>query len=82
LPGLKIPVLILHSRADTIVPFHHAEENFARAREPKRLWELQGDHNDTIFIDPDSYRRGIGSFLESLEMTGARPGPEGKGAIE
>ena len=40
-----IPVLIIHSEQDQVVPLHHAEDLFAAAREPKALWRVrQGGH--------------------------------------
>jgi fermentation-respiration switch protein FrsA (DUF1100 family) len=48
LPLIRVPVLVLHSRDDTLISFHHAERNLAAANEPKLLVELAGDHNDSI----------------------------------
>lgn len=50
-PGKKVsevgvPVLVIHSRADEIVPFELGEEVFARAAEPKEFFPLEKDtHN-------------------------------------
>jgi fermentation-respiration switch protein FrsA (DUF1100 family) len=49
LPRLKIPLLVMHSRQDTIIPFVHAQKNFAAAVAPKTFLEIRGDHNDAIF---------------------------------
>lgn len=70
LPQIKVPVCIMHSRSDTLIPFHHAEVNLAQANEPKMLWELAGDHND---MRPELYRDGIRKFLRSLESQKALP---------
>jgi fermentation-respiration switch protein FrsA (DUF1100 family) len=59
LPRLKIPIMVMHSRTDELVGFHHAENNFAVANEPKVFCELKGDHNDAL-----SDRR---QFLEYME---------------
>jgi fermentation-respiration switch protein FrsA (DUF1100 family) len=66
LPRLRVPVLVMHSRSDALIRFHHAEKNFAAANEPKLFCELQGDHNDPLgerakFVD------GIERFLKLLE---------------
>lgn len=63
LPRIQVPVLILHSRADSLVPFHHAERNFAAAREPKSLREIHGDHNDQPDVDPELYSNALREFL-------------------
>lgn len=70
LPQLKIPVLILHSRVDDLVPFHHAERNFAAANEPKLLCELGGDHNDAL-DDAAPFLDGMEKFLPWIEATSA-----------
>lgn len=71
LPGLKLPVLVLHSRADTIIPFHHGERNFAAANGPKLFVELQGDHNDPVEQEPQ-FAVGLEKFLA---LIGAAPRP-------
>ena len=61
LPRLKLPVLVMHSRVDEIIPFHHGQRNFAAANEPKLFWELAGSHNE-----PLANRRHFISGLEKL----------------
>jgi uncharacterized protein len=62
LPRLHIPVLVMHSRADEIIPFHHGERNFATANEPKLFWELRGDHNNPL-ADAKHFLTGLEKFL-------------------
>ncbi|MGV3757483.1 MAG: alpha/beta hydrolase [Verrucomicrobiota bacterium] len=66
LPKIKVPVLILHSRSDTLIRFHHAEQNFKAANEPKRLHETLGDHNETLFAGAELYGEGVEKFLQTL----------------
>lgn len=63
LPSIRVPVLILHSREDTLVRFHHAERNFAAANAPKWLKEIRGDHNDQPDASPDLYAAAVREFL-------------------
>ena len=63
LPRLKIPVLILHSRQDTIIPFAHAEKNFAAANAPKYFCQIHGDHNDAIFTGRAEVLSAVKQFL-------------------
>jgi len=67
LPAIRVPVLLMHSRDDRLIPFHHAERIFAAANEPKRLWEIAGDHNDALEADR-------GRFVDGIEWTLARLG--------
>jgi fermentation-respiration switch protein FrsA (DUF1100 family) len=64
LPAIHVPVLVMHSRADTLVPFHHAEQNFAAANEPKLLIDLAGDHNDFLEAGRGELVGGLEKFLE------------------
>ena len=38
LPRLRLPLLVMHGRADTLIGFHHGEKNFAAANPPKLFW--------------------------------------------
>ncbi len=67
LPKIKVPLLILHSRGDTLIRFHHAESNFRAANEPKLLHEVYGDHNETFMVGPEAYQQGVEKFLQILE---------------
>jgi len=60
------PVLILHSPQDEIIPFSHGQALFAAAREPKKLVELRGGHNDALFVSREVYARAAGEFIEGL----------------
>jgi fermentation-respiration switch protein FrsA (DUF1100 family) len=64
LPRLRVPVLILHSRQDDLIAFHHAEENFAAANEPKFLKELHGGHNDTLWSSRPAMLGALRDFLQ------------------
>ena len=66
LPRLKIPVLVMHSRADELAPFRQAEKNFAAANEPKLFWELSGGHNEALEDGP-LFVEGLESFLRLIE---------------
>jgi len=72
LPGLHLPLLVMHSRADRLVHFHHAEQNFAAANEPKLFRELQGDHNDSLG-DAPRLQEALQGFLRLVETH--RPPP-------
>jgi fermentation-respiration switch protein FrsA (DUF1100 family) len=62
----RSPVLVIHSRDDEIVRFHHGEAIFTAANEPKSFLELRGTHNDAFLRDENNYLAGLRSFLETL----------------
>ena len=68
LPGLRVPVLVMHSSADELVGIHHGKANFDAANEPKLFWELRGDHNDPL-ADPKHFIFGIETFLRMVETS-------------
>jgi fermentation-respiration switch protein FrsA (DUF1100 family) len=61
------PVLVVHSRDDEIIPFHHGEVLFSAASEPKTFLELRGGHNDAHFTSETAYIDGLRRFLRSTE---------------
>lgn len=60
------PVLVVHSRDDEIIPFHHGERIFEASPEPKSLLELRGGHNDTHVTSSATYVAGMRQFLGRL----------------
>jgi len=62
-------VLIMHSRGDELIRFHHAEKNFRLANEPKLFWELRGGHVDGAVGDRENFVEGMEKFLRLIEAT-------------
>ena len=63
LAGITCPVLVVHSRDDEIIPFHHGETLFRAANAPKDFLELRGGHNDAHFTSETVYINGLRRFL-------------------
>jgi len=72
LPLIKIPVMVMHSRADRLIHFGHGQKNFAVANEPKLFCELSGGHSDPL-MDQDGFLLGIEKFLRMMEMANVEP---------
>jgi len=68
IPKIKMPLLILHSPQDEIVPFAMGQELFAAAPEPKRLVEMVGGHNDGYLDFGERYLAVVKRFLKSLPV--------------
>ncbi len=64
---VRSPVLIVHGRADEVIPFHHGEALFAAAQEPKQFLEIDGDHDRGFIVTGERYRRALQDFLQGLE---------------
>jgi len=69
---VHVPLLVIHSRDDEIVPIRLGEKVFAAANEPKAFRELRGDHNHCYFLDEPAYRRILAEFLASPETAPPR----------
>jgi len=76
LPRIRVPVLVLHSRADTIIPFAHGERLWAAANEPVWLRELNGDHNDSLAVDREAFSGAVAEFIEQVLKSTRRAGGE------
>jgi len=60
---VRCPVLVVHSRDDEIIPYHHGEQIYAAANEPRTLLTLRGSHNDAFLSDGRTYTDGVRAFL-------------------
>jgi hypothetical protein len=65
LPRIKAPVLVMHSREDELIRFHHAERNLAAANEPKFSCALAGSHNDAAWENGE-FREAIEKLLRAV----------------
>jgi len=63
---VRCPVLVVHSRDDEFIPFHHGEAIYASANEPRTLLALRGTHNDAFLRDERTYIEGVRTFLTGL----------------
>lgn len=64
--NLSIPILVIHSRDDEVVPFALGERLYRAAIGPKRFLEIEGGHNDGVHISESLLTRAYRDFLDSL----------------
>lgn len=62
-----LPVLVVHSPDDEIIPFRHGEALAEAAG--AELLRIRGDHNTGFLRSGDLYRRGLDRFLATLDAT-------------
>ncbi|GMQ90235.1 MAG: alpha/beta hydrolase [Gammaproteobacteria bacterium] len=62
---VAVPVLVVHSRDDDIVPFRQGRQVFAAANPPKEFLEIRGNHNDGFFVTGAAYVDGLERFLSN-----------------
>lgn len=68
LEAVNVPVLVVHSRDDEIVPFRHGESVYAAARAPKEFLEIRGGHNDGFLVSGAQYTRHLDAFLRRVGL--------------
>ena len=64
--ALGVPLFLIHSPADEIVPVEQGQRLFEAAREPKRLLLTAGGHNDGGFRQRPAWRAEVGKFLAGV----------------
>jgi fermentation-respiration switch protein FrsA (DUF1100 family) len=60
---ITVPLLVLHARADAIIPFGQGERLFQLAPEPKTFVELLGDHDTAWRVDRSRYLGALVTFI-------------------
>lgn len=66
LQSVTLPVLVIHSRDDEIIPISHGRKLYDQAAEPKRFLEIGGGHNDGFLRSGNRYTDGLKAFIEPL----------------
>lgn len=64
-PGLKTPLLVLHSPQDEVVPYAMGRLVYFAAPEPKSFVETRGGHNDG-FLETATWASSVRGFLQPL----------------
>ncbi len=62
---LQVPLLIIHSPDDSVIPYDHGQRIFEAAQEPKQFLQIWGGHNEGFLISESVYEDTLRSFLDS-----------------
>jgi fermentation-respiration switch protein FrsA (DUF1100 family) len=63
----RAPVLVMHGDADRVIPFAAGKALFETIAAPKQFVAIpNGDHNDAVPADPDTYWAAVLGFTSSL----------------
>jgi fermentation-respiration switch protein FrsA (DUF1100 family) len=74
LRSVKVPVLVVHGDADSIVPYEQGRALYERIEGPKQFFTVRGgDHNDSAPPDEVLYWQTIGTFIERYAEPGRPP---------
>src|SRR5215210_1687127 len=69
LPDVHVPVLVIHSPTDEVIPYSHGERLYAAANEPKEFLEIAGGHNDSAVFMRREWIDRLGAFLHQAHQT-------------
>lgn len=65
IPAIDAPMLVLHSRDDAIIGFHHGRR-LAEAADAEFV-ALRGGHNEAVTLSRPRYRQALRDFITALE---------------
>jgi uncharacterized protein len=63
-----LPVLVVHSPEDEIIPIEHGRRIHEAAPDSRGLLEIRGDHNTGFMRSGELYTEGLAQFLDELFM--------------
>lgn len=65
---VKCPILVIHGKADDIIPFAHGEKLFNAAISPKLyLWVEEANHNDLLWVAEEKYQKTLQEFTKLVK---------------
>lgn len=65
MPGLKLPLLLIHGTWDTRTPARMAQQLYAAAPQPKALALIEGgEHNNSGAVGWTEYRAAVSAFVQ------------------
>ena len=70
---VHVPVIVVHSRADTVIPYSHALRLYAAANDPKRLVTFDAPADDGFGGHVDSLFHNIPALKTALTAVLAQP---------
>lgn len=63
---ISVPVMVLHSEDDQLVPIHHGRELYKMAERPKTFFEMKGGHGNSHVTTGDEYIDAVDQFINSV----------------
>jgi len=66
LEHVNVPVLVLHSPDDEIMPFNLGEKVFESAHQPKQFVRMRGDHNNGFLLSQPEYEQQLSNWIKAL----------------
>ncbi len=64
--SIDLPLLVIHSRDDDLIPFEHGEMLHQLAGDNARLVPISGNHNDGFMLSGRVYTKALYQFISEL----------------
>lgn len=64
LPNIHVPLLIIHSPEDEVIPFDQGQALYQVANQPKQFLQISGGHNDGFLISAAQYEPAVAAFIK------------------
>ena len=61
---VQVPVLLIHSQTDELIPIAHARRLYQKANYPKELWEVGGTHTNLEQVYVSKYQAKVKGWFE------------------
>lgn len=68
LAQVRVPLLMLHSPQDDVIPYSLGRKLYAAAHQPKRFVALRGGHNGGFLQSQPDYEMGLMQFIQGLDQ--------------
>ncbi len=73
LQNIHVPLLIIHSPEDEVIPFDQGQALFQAANPPKQFLQISGGHNDGFLISAAQYEPAVAAFIRQHTAAGHSP---------
>jgi pimeloyl-ACP methyl ester carboxylesterase len=64
--SIHLPVLIIHSPQDQLIPYKHGRRLYSAANKPKHFLKISGSHDEGFVNAIEVYMEGLNAFFSSL----------------
>lgn len=68
--SIRVPTLIIHGTADSVIPFHHGKTLYELANSPKQFLAIEGaNHNNLTYVAAEQYAQALQDFTNTIQQS-------------
>ena len=61
---ITTPVLVVHGKKDTLIPYAHGKKLYENANQPKGFLDIDGEHHEGFWMSGKDYTDGLKEFID------------------